>query len=82
MLRRHFNLGVAVMAKCPPLVLDETKVRQFLQQLFVIVVLDLVILIWYLPYGTSRSRSILDAMLTASPGEKEYTETFLMEKSK
>ena len=39
------NLGVAVVAKCPPLVLDETKVRQFLQQLFVIVVPDLDILI-------------------------------------
>ena len=69
------NLGVAVVAKCPPLVLDETKVRQFLQQLFVIVVLDLDILIWYLPCGTSRSRSILDAMLTALPEEKEYIET-------
>ena len=82
------NLGVAVVAKCPPLVLDETKVRQFLQQLFVKVPVIIVqrkgsfsILIWYLPCGTSRSRSILDAMLTASPEEKEYIQSFFMEQT-
>ena len=75
------NLGVAVVAKCPPLVLDETKVRQFLQQQYLIIKTTInmkfpesaILTLWRVPNISFDSKLILTNIVFDSPcGTSQY----------